>query len=263
MPLPNFFDISEPATKEDLESFESTIGKRLPDDFREFLLAFNGAAPAPNLFQLDEYEEDLDCLCIFGLNDKNDLRHFLTEHKERLGDEMLPVACDSFGNLICLSLASKDFGSVYFADLRQTRQKEFGNEPAYIAGSFEEFLHQLKDNESDFGNQFERAFTSELSSSAEIEEEVARIFAERDLDALEALLDAGFDIETIDDNYLTMLENAASLGDLPMVSLLTSRGAKIESSISIAEDALQFNYPDADHKGIIAHLKQYQSSLEN
>ncbi|MBK8220683.1 MAG: ankyrin repeat domain-containing protein [Candidatus Obscuribacter sp.] len=261
MSAPAFFDTCGPLPAETLLEFEKVLGVTLPEEFREFLLQFNGAAPVPNVFQLDEYDEELDCLYILGLNENTDIRQFMTVHKDSLSPSCIPIACDSFGNLICLSIAERDFGAVYFFDLRQAAQENRAGKTAslpMIAASFDQFLDTLRDPLDTEAQNFGVAKVEEETDREE-ESEAARILQERDVEAMEALLDSGYNIEEIDENYLTLLENAATIGDLEMVRLLTSRGAKLEAALSIAQDALKFNYPDADHRGIVEHLKRYRS----
>jgi hypothetical protein len=41
-----------------------------------------------------------------------------------------------------------------------------------------------------------------------------------------------------------------------MVKLIVSRGAKTDDALEIARDNVQFEYPEADHKGIVAFLEK-------
>ena len=54
-----------------IQEFEKLIGHRLPDDYREFLLEFNGGHPEPNTFMLDldaRQQEDT-IMCFFPMRD--------------------------------------------------------------------------------------------------------------------------------------------------------------------------------------------------
>lgn len=291
MSAPAFFDTSGPLDQETIKEFEKHIGATLPGEFREFLAQFNGAAPVPNIFDLEDYDEELDCLYILGLNNSNDIRHFMTVHKDVLDNTCVPVGVDSYGNVIWMSLKDDDYGYIYFYDLRaqavaarqaRLEEGEPGDEDNFfdgpdgdnsqtkttgmplIAESFDQFLDLLREpagsySGADGGDADFSSVSPQATAQVEMDlsKSIERIFESRDMKALETLIAAGYDIEQIDDNYLTLLENAATVGDLEMVKFLTMRGAKMEAALSIAQDALQFNYPDADHKGIVDFLKKH------
>ena len=170
---------------------------------------------------------------------------------DRLPAGLITIAYDSLGNLICISLRQHDFGFVYFWD-HQTHSKQKDTEPTIIAESFEKFLACLQ---------------SELASSsigqenqAENQSEIDRIIAEKDINALKDLLKSGYDLEAMDDDYLTLLDRVTIAGDLTMVKLVVSRGAKIDDALEIARDNAQFNYPGADHHGIVRYLESLKKT---
>ncbi|MED9612199.1 SMI1/KNR4 family protein, partial [Escherichia marmotae] len=41
----------DPATSESISDFEGKIGSKLPDDYKNFLLKYNGGQPLPNSFK--------------------------------------------------------------------------------------------------------------------------------------------------------------------------------------------------------------------
>lgn len=67
-------------------------------------------------------------------------------YRGRIPPNLLPIAHDPFGNLICLSVAGQDRGKVYFWD-HEVEVRE-GEIPSYrnvsfIADNFESFLDGL------------------------------------------------------------------------------------------------------------------------
>lgn len=250
---PTLYDTCEPATEESLADFEREFGAKLPAPYREFLQQFNGASPEPNLFHFKNSDKGSDCLQILGLNGTDtDLRHYLETHKLRLPQNLLPIGYDSTGNLICLSMREQDYGHVYFWDhslinsSTRSDSEDTADRILPVADSFDEFLLGLKDPEPE--KQPVRAEAGET--------EVERIMRTRDIKALKELLMSGYDLDSMDDNYLTLLDNATITGDLQMVKLIVSRGAKTDDALAIARDSVQFDYPNTDHKGIVAFLEK-------
>lgn len=251
---PTLYDTCEPASEESLVDFEREFGAKLPAPYREFLQQFNGACPEPNLFHFKDSDKGSDCRQILGLNGTdNDLRHYLETHKLRLPQNLLPIGYDSTGNLICLSVRQQDYGHVYFWDhslinsSSRSDSEDTADRIVPVADSFDDFLLNLKDPEPE---------KPAPAAAVEGESEVERIMRTRDIKALKELLMSGYDLDSMDDNYLTLLDNATIIGDLQMVKLIVSRGAKTDDALEIARDNAQFEYPEADHKGIVAFLEK-------
>lgn len=245
-------DVGSPLTAEELEKFEAHLQVQLPADYRQFLLEYNGGRPEPNLFTFHGQEEGSDCHYLLGLNgsDGFDLRPFIETHKERLPAGLFAIAYDSLGNLICLSTRKEDLGRIYFWD-HQLHGKQ-AQAPTLVAENFEKFLAGFK---SETQNLIENNFGQE---SQEEQDEIERIIDQKDLNALKELLKAGYDLEAVDDNYLTLLDRVTIAGDLNMVKLVVARGAKVDDALEIARDNAQFDYP-GEHKAIITFLENIQS----
>jgi len=158
--------------------------------------------------------------------------------------------------LICLSIRAEDHGHVYFWDHSLVNNpapsdQDLADRIVPVANSFDQFLFNLKDPPPE-----------PVTSTKEDESEVERILRERDMKGLKDLLMSGYDLEHMDDNYLTLLDNATIIGDLQMVKLIVSRGAKTDDALEIARDSAQFDHPNADHKGIIAFLEKLPRDKE-
>lgn len=154
-------DSATPITEQDIALVEQRLGKSIPPVYRTFLLAHNGGRPQPDGFSSygekgglhDQSRVDW----LFGINTGayyNDLeQHFDMVRERRVPANLLPIANDPGGNLICLSTAGAEVGTVYFWD----HEFEVGNDgdpPTYdnvffIAGSFDEFLAGLRDLDAD------------------------------------------------------------------------------------------------------------------
>jgi hypothetical protein len=162
---------------------------------------------------------------------------------------LLPIAYDSVGNLICISIRParswpRVLSGTILSPISATAadSQDLADKILPVADSFDQFLFNLKDP----------APRAALQAGPD-ETEVERIMRTRDIKALKDLLMSGYDLDHMDDNYLTILDNATVIGDLQMVKLIVSRGAKTaDASRNSPGCRAQFNHPDADHKGIVA-----------
>lgn len=244
-----FTETGEPLEEAELMEFENQMQIRLPGEYRQFLLEYNGGRPDPNLFVFQGKNEGSDCHFILGLNGApgSDLRPFIETHKERLPRGLFPVAYDSLGNLICLSVKKEDFGKVYFWD-HQCQGKD-GEAPQLISQNFGNFIQ---------GMTSPSAGRSRFAEGLEDQAEISRIIESKDLEGLKALLGSGYDLDATDDDYLTLLDRVTIAGDLSMVKLVVAAGAKVDDALEIARDNAQFEYP-GDHKAIVLFLEKIQN----
>jgi hypothetical protein len=137
----------------EVSAFERTIGVRLPEEYRAFLLASNGGVPATATFDFED--------AVSGRRDASSIQHFFGIHEgeignlravtatymERLPHGLLPVARDDGGNLICLAIAGPRKGEVLFWD--HDHEAEEGEPPDYsnisvLAPSFTAFIAGLR-----------------------------------------------------------------------------------------------------------------------
>jgi hypothetical protein len=146
-------------SEERLEQLESRLKGRLPEDYRSFLLRYNGGRPTLSrfTFTLDGEEQETILEWFFAVHDQpyeepddwdpnsGELPpHFgqpleevwadLKSQKPKAG--VLPIGRDPGASLVCLGYAGKRAGQVWYYD------HETG---AFIrlAGSFTEFLDSL------------------------------------------------------------------------------------------------------------------------
>lgn len=149
-----------PVSEKQIREFETSIGSSLPDDYRAFLLEFNGGQPQPGGFCYDSQEPNDSVWCFFPLREFNkedistsspddlyvypiqlayaDLLGALEEmcdemEIEEFEEELLPIGTDGNGNYVCLDLKE---GGILFYD-HETWER------SPLASSFEEFLGGL------------------------------------------------------------------------------------------------------------------------
>ena len=134
----------------DIDGIEAHIGIHLPEEYRAFLLRYNGGRPTPRAFPIEGLANNPFgvILDFFGIDDTVEscnLDWNVETMNGRLPANLLPIACDDGGDLICLSLFGEDADSVLFWD----RHKEKGA-PSYenvfkIASSFTEFIDGVRE----------------------------------------------------------------------------------------------------------------------
>ncbi len=140
----------QPLQEADILRLEQELRAELPRDYRSFLLAHNGGTPDPDVFIIGGDPEDEDVVSQFlGIQqgEYEDLFNLLGVFRGRIPDNLLPVARDPFGNLICLSITGENRGKVYFWDHEEEAME--GEVPDYrnvswIADSFKSFLDSLR-----------------------------------------------------------------------------------------------------------------------
>lgn len=132
-------------------ALEQFLKFRLPDDYRQFLLDANGGRPEPNAFPLQDNPNDtfglIERFFSLGNDDSDhDLIDNLAVFQNRVPSDLLPIAFDPGGNIICLGVSGEKKGGIYFWDHNDESMP--GEEPDYhniyfIAPSFDEFILNL------------------------------------------------------------------------------------------------------------------------
>lgn len=141
----------------ELNECESLIGRRLPTDYRSFLLSINGGVfrpPSYDKFYLLVFPDaeasvagDVSVAEFYGLYDDNpgsDLSWVVRVARESHGfpAHLIPIACSACGDWIALSIEpSEYFGSVHF--VYHDKPDPGGANVTYLASSFTEFVAGL------------------------------------------------------------------------------------------------------------------------
>ena len=105
------------ASDEELSQLEASIGSTLPGDYRRFMSELNGGRPEPSGFVFETTDGKSDSsvryfLTLDELVERYTIQEFLDQYSDRLPQKMLPIACDSFGNLVLLDTGAKSAGAV-------------------------------------------------------------------------------------------------------------------------------------------------------
>ncbi|MND90693.1 SMI1 / KNR4 family protein [compost metagenome] len=152
-----------PVTEADIEALEINIGFKLPADFKDFYMDFNGGSPSREFWAEDEdFEpirvEDFKSISRIGASDGCETKYIggcyrLMQEKKVLPRQLVPFANDEAGNFICIE---KDSGRIiYFAvDVFQPdidMHLNHLNAQRHMSDSFGEFIESLVDeDEVDF-----------------------------------------------------------------------------------------------------------------
>lgn len=166
----------------ELREFEKNIGFELPQDYQEFLLKYNGGVinDNKNSFKIKELQEITTLDILFGLNLQNtdlDLKNLHKEYASDLLQNMLVIGSDSFGTMIVL-LNQKDDKGIYYWDYSWEYEQSDEEKNGYkIAGSFQEFMDNLKSyNEVDKKN-IENLTKAEIINNISAEKDITSIWA--------------------------------------------------------------------------------------
>lgn len=135
-------------TEHDLDQLEIRIGVRLPHDYREFLLKYNGGRPIPSGFLIQGFPNNPYGMIhyFFGIDDQlesNNLMWHWEVMNGRLPDGLLPIAGDHSGDLLCLTLYGDKHGSVVFWDFYDEHYPPTYKNIYHVANSFSDFIDSL------------------------------------------------------------------------------------------------------------------------
>ena len=137
-------------TETAIGKIEARVGAPLPSDYRRFLLQSNGGVPTPDVIDVEGLPgSPTDVQVFFGIGrsvESSCLDWNLATLAGRLEAGLLPIACDSGGNVFCLSLRQPELGSVLYCDL----QAVFGDLKAspelfHVSSSFRSFMDKLRE----------------------------------------------------------------------------------------------------------------------
>lgn len=136
-----------PITERDLARLETFIGIPLTASYRRFLLANNGGTPVSVCVDVPGFGAT-DVQVFFGIRraiESSCIEWNIDTLKERLDAWLVPIACDSGGNVFCLSLRAGEEGAVIYCDLESV-YGDYGKAPPMypVAADFDEFLGSLR-----------------------------------------------------------------------------------------------------------------------
>lgn len=129
----------------ELEKFEQLINYRLPDDYRHYLLNFNGAEPINTVCHVSDLEGATNLHTMLGIHNGPEYAKLELEFGDRNSTKktgFLAFADDTFGNYFCLNLQRKKYGEVYFYNHESSHASKIKT-LSKVADSFESFIESL------------------------------------------------------------------------------------------------------------------------
>lgn len=141
--------IGKPTTLKAIHLFEEKIGCKFPDDYKNFLLENNGGRPKPDGVPVSKHLEKVLPIMVFHgieVNIESDCIEWdMDAMKDRIPDKLLPIAHSDNNDIYCLDLSDKNYGKIYFWDLRGECGKACWDNIYFVANSFTELLQILTD----------------------------------------------------------------------------------------------------------------------
>ena len=154
-------ECENPITIDEVLEAEETIGAKLPSDYVEHILKYNGGHPDKDCYPLLEplpyynritktEDKSFDSgISWFYAIYEGEYESFLRGCRfngDRLPKGLIAIGRDSFGNLICISVGLGNYGKVYFWEYKGS--VPLGEEPWWdnvflIANSFTDFINSL------------------------------------------------------------------------------------------------------------------------
>ena len=198
-----------------IEELEEFLGSILPEDYRIFLLNYNGGeGPDRSIFRVETGEKSI-LQRLFSVQQMPDE---ITRLRDELSPELIPIGTDIGGNRLCLSLQGETKGQVSFWD------HELGKEDAediyepvfFVARSFNEFLAALSAQPAPKVSEIERLGRSGTR------EEVLQFLA------------AGNDLEQKNEAGRNIVQEAARYGNLEVLKLCQEEGGPLNGAIHMA-----------------------------
>lgn len=133
-----------PITEARILDLERDLQAALCEDYRRFLAANNGGEPEPNIIEIEGLPgSPTDIPTFFGIDRpvaSSDLFWNLALIRDRCpGRHVLPIACDSGGNLFCLKVSAGVATEAIYIDLDGSPRT-----PYEVAASFHDFMQKLR-----------------------------------------------------------------------------------------------------------------------
>ena len=150
-------EVGATLTEETIQEFEREIKIKLPQDYKDFLINSNGGTPDGtwvfDFFDIGNSCENSTAIDFFEKiytgdsntieNDNIKARYKALVDTEQIPINLLPIADDTYGNIIFICIAGTDFGKVFFGDHELEVPGTGYLVMSLIADSFSSFLEKL------------------------------------------------------------------------------------------------------------------------
>lgn len=214
-----FKECSKPITLEELQKVEERSGFCLPEDYKRFILKFNGGIPDAQFFSCVGWGGG-SISKFYPITPDDQL--YLSDYIDCIPRGLLCIGEEEGGNNIHIAVIGKNKGKVYY------QHHEVGSddvEPSFrdvflIAKNFDDFLNELDYSEDEL--EFER-----LMKNGKIEE-------------AKKVLEEGLDPNTKDGIGIPLIRHALSYNHLDIMKILLDKGANTSGILHWAASANKF-----------------------
>ncbi|MBK9260026.1 MAG: SMI1/KNR4 family protein [Polyangiaceae bacterium] len=142
-------ETNPPLVQKRLVALEARMGATIPEPYRAFLMTHNGGRPKPDLVDIDDAPfEGADIQVFFGIgttHETSEISWRLEAYRGCLENKLLPIACDSYGNIFTIPLTGEQRGSVYYFRWWHLGRPVDPPEPWLVAPDFQSFLDKIRD----------------------------------------------------------------------------------------------------------------------
>lgn len=151
---PHIEPIETVVSEDTIATFEKRLETRLPEDYRNFMLAHNGGEPSRRVFKYKNHSgpyagSSVRYFFAFSSDEDYSIKDYFVEFvsNNRMPGDLVPIGTDEGGNLVCIAVKGPNTGKIYFWDHEE--EAEEGQEASYnnlflVADSFKEFLESLQ-----------------------------------------------------------------------------------------------------------------------
>ncbi|MBI1907146.1 MAG: SMI1/KNR4 family protein [Rhodocyclales bacterium] len=128
-----------------VEALESKLQIIFPTSYKDFLLRHNGGIPSPYTIEIPGFPgSPTDVQVFFGIGravESSDLPWNFALIKERCPErQLVPIACDSGGNLFCIQLEDAVEPGVVYCDIGAEKCTAYP-----IATNFKDFISRIRE----------------------------------------------------------------------------------------------------------------------
>lgn len=134
----------EKVTINDIKEFEKEFNLSLPESYKTFLLENNGGNAEPDFY----YLSDEKCVGISSFYTLEEIKSDLTDFSLKFTSNIVPIAIDGGGNIICISASGEDKGKLYLwwaENCADEDEEATYDNLSLIADNFDEFINNFVD----------------------------------------------------------------------------------------------------------------------
>lgn len=134
---------NEKITINEIREFQEQYGIRLPDQYIDFLLKYNGGYPEASTFKISNEEGESVVNKFYGIGDmKGSLAKVFEVLDGELPEGFISIGSDPGGNEICIGIDMKYFGKIYFW-VHDIESVEEMDNMYLLNNSFKDFFNNL------------------------------------------------------------------------------------------------------------------------